>query len=65
VADPAVSNPALMLLRWTLPATGDPDVVVAIIALIAIDPHITALRRTTTFFVDGPRRADANCDLRE
>jgi hypothetical protein len=62
---PAVSNPPLARMFRTLPAAGSPDVVVAIVAVIASGPYITPLRRTAAVFVDAMRRADANRDLRK
>jgi hypothetical protein len=62
---PAVSNPTLPFMGWTLPASRGPDVVVAFIAVISIDPHVTTIGGPAAFFVHGWRRPDANRNLRK
>jgi hypothetical protein len=62
---PAVSNPTLVLPGRTLIAAGRPNVMIAFIAMIAIDPYISTVRRRTAALVDGRRRADADRDLRQ
>jgi hypothetical protein len=62
---PPVSDPALSLMGWTLPAAGNPDIVVALPAVIAIDPHKTTLRRPAALFVHGRRWANADHYLRK
>ena len=63
--DPFVRNPALVLLRRTVPAAGGPDVVVAFIAVVPRDPHVSPLRGRTTALVNRRRRSDANHNLRK
>ena len=62
---PPVSDPALALMGRTLPAAGNPDVVVAIPAVIAVDPHETTLRRPAALFNDRGRGANADHYLRK
>src|SRR5208337_3142466 len=62
---PPVSNPSLVFTGWALPPAGGPDVVVALPAMIAVDPHVTPFRRPATVFVHGRRGADANHNLRK
>jgi len=64
-APPAVSDPTLVFLGRTIPATGGPDVVVAFVAVIAGDPHITPIRWPAAIFVNGRRRRDADHNLRK
>jgi len=65
MADPPVSNPTLALMRWTLPASGGPDVTAAFPAVIAIDPHETPFRWPAALFVHGRRWANADHHLRK
>jgi hypothetical protein len=62
---PSVSDPALTLMGWTFPAAGNPDVVVTFVAVIAVDPHETTLRRPTALFVHRRRWANADHNLRK
>ena len=64
IVDPPVRDPTLVLVGWTLPAAGSPDVVVTFIAVIAVDPRILAPGRVTTFFNDDAGRGNANEDVR-
>jgi hypothetical protein len=63
--DPLVRDPTLVSLGWTIPAAGGPDVVVAFVAMIAVDPYIPPIRRRRPAFVDGWRWPDANHNLRK
>jgi hypothetical protein len=62
---PAVRSPTLARMFRTPPLAWNPNVVVAIVAVIAGDPHISPIRRRTPVFVDGRRWTDANRDLRK
>ena len=62
---PVVLDPALVLTGRTLVAARIPDVVVAIIALIAANPDRSTLGWRATALVNGRGRADANCNLRK
>ena len=63
---PAMSDPNGAAMRRADPVAVDPDVAVAIPAVIAVDPYITVMRRTVVRFDDGRRRRHAhhNSDLR-
>jgi hypothetical protein len=62
---PSVSNPALVFLGRTVPAAWGPYVVVAFVAVITVDPHISTVWRRTPALVNGRRRPYANCNLRK
>ena len=63
--DPPVGDPTLPFMGRALPAAGSPDVVVAFPAVVAVDPHVSAIGRPAAFFVHGWRRSDANHNLRK
>src|ERR1035441_8075235 len=56
---PMVRHPTLVFLRRTIPAARGPDVVVAFVAVIAVDPNISTIRRRTPALVNGRRGAYA------
>ena len=60
---PAMRNPDRAAMRGADPMAVDPDVAVAIPAVIAVDPHITIMRRTVVLFDDGRGRRDTNDNL--
>jgi len=61
---PAVSNPALTRMRWTIPAAADPHIMSAIPTVIAVDPNIAAIRRRRATLHDRWRGRHANNNLR-
>jgi hypothetical protein len=61
---PAVCDPDGARMRGMSPAAMDPDVAVAIPAMIAIDPHPAVMRWMIVNFNDWFRRRDADIDLR-
>jgi hypothetical protein len=61
---PAVGNPDSAGMRWTGPAAVDPDVAVAIPAMITINPHPAVMRWMIVNFNDWFRRRNADVDLR-
>ena len=63
--EPNDGRPSADVHRAALPAAGGPDVVVALPAMIAVDPHIASIRRRATPLNNRSRRPDANHDLRE
>ena len=65
MVDPPGSNPTLVFLGRTLPAAGGPDVVVALPAVVAGDPHVTPIRWPAAVFVHGPRWTYADHNLRK
>jgi hypothetical protein len=63
--DPTVGDPMRMWIRWTLPVSRNPDIVVACPTLIAGNPDESPLRRWTGTLVHGSRRPHAYYDLRK
>jgi hypothetical protein len=62
---PSVSDPAPAGMRWTLVVAGSPDVLSAIVTVIAILPHISLARRRTAPLVNRRRGPDADNNLRQ
>ena len=62
---PAMGDPDRVAMRGANPVAVDPDVTVAVPAVIAVDPDPTFMRRTVMDFDDGRGRRHANYDLRE
>lgn len=60
---PVMRDPDRVAMRGTNPVAVDPDITVAIPAVIAVDPHPTFMRRTVVFFDDGRGRRDTNDNL--
>ena len=63
--DPAVGYPMRTLMGRAVPAAGNPDVVRAVPAMIAVNPNEAPLRGWRTALDDGGRRADSNYNLRK
>ena len=63
--NPMMGNPVPTGVGWTIPAAGCPDVAIAVPAMVAVDPNISAIRRWWTALNDGGRRSDADHNLRE
>lgn len=61
---PAMRNPYCAAMRGANPVAVNPDVPVAIPAVIAVDPDPTFMRRMVVNFDDGLRGRHANDDLR-
>jgi hypothetical protein len=61
---PPVGNPMLTRMRRTVPVASGPDVMIAFIAMIPVDPHITPVRRWRTTLNNRRRWPDTNHDLR-
>ena len=57
---PAMGFPDGAGMLRTRPMAVDPDIAVAIPAVIAVDPHPSFVRRTIVRFVDGRGRRDVN-----
>lgn len=64
-ASPPMSNPALPLVRWTIPTAGCPNVLAAFVTVISIDPDIAAIGWRTTSFNDRGGRPNPNHNLRK
>ncbi len=60
---PAMGDPDRAGMRGANPVAVDPDVAVAIPAVIAVDPDPSIMRRTIVCFVDGRGRRHANNNL--
>jgi hypothetical protein len=65
VVNPAMGNPVRAGMGWTIPAAGNPDVVPAVPAVIAINPNESPLRCRRAALNDGGRWANANHNLRK
>jgi hypothetical protein len=65
VTNPFVGNPDGVLMRWTFPAAGGPDVMISIPAMVAVNPHEASLRRWASMFDNRWGRPDANGNLRK
>ena len=65
MADPSVRDPTLVFTGWTLPAAGNPDIVVAFVAVVAVDPHVTPFRWPAAVFMHRRRWANADHNLRK
>ena len=63
--NPFVRHPVPTWLWRTIPAAGSPNIVVALPAVVAINPHESLLRRPTAFFNDWGRGANADHNLRK
>jgi hypothetical protein len=63
--DPAMGNPVSMGMGWALPATGNPDVAIAVPAVVAIDPDEFAAGGDGARFNDGGGWSDTDNDLRK
>jgi len=62
---PTMRDPYRAFMRRVGPVAVDPDVAVAVPAVIAVDPNPSAVRRTVVGFDDGIGRRYANYDLRK
>ena len=62
---PAMRNPDRARMRRADPMAVDPDVAVAVPAVIAVDPDPSVMRRTIVSFDDGRGRRNANDNLRQ
>ena len=62
---PAVSNPMLAMMRRTVPTASRPNIMVAIPALITVDPLIASARRRWAVLNNRRRWRYANNNLRE
>ena len=62
---PAMRHPDRAVMRRASPMTVDPDVAVAIPAVIAVDPNPSMMRRTVMSFDEGRGRLHAHYDLRK
>ena len=61
---PVMGDPDGVLMRWMSPIAMHPNVMVAIPAVIAVDPHPSRMRCMFMMFNDGRRRRNADDDLR-
>jgi len=60
-----MGDPDIAGMRRANPVAVDPDVAVAIPAVIAVNPDPAFMRRTLVGFVNGRRRRHANNHLRK
>src|SRR5512141_1334201 len=58
--DPVATDPGSVVSRRQRPAAGDPDICVAIPAVMAGNPHVPRTWRDVAGFHDGCRWADAD-----
>ena len=63
--NPMVPNPARMRMGRTLPAARNPNIVVAVPALVTVNPYKSRLRRHAAIFNYVRWGAYANRNLRE
>src|SRR5580692_441544 len=63
--NPAVRNPMSTGMRGTVPMAGGPNIVAAIVTVVAIDPHIASVRWVAADFDHRRRRPNANRNLRK
>ena len=61
---PAMGNPDGAGMRWTRPTAMNPDVAVAVPAVITVDPYPSLVRWTVMMLNDGWRWCNADDDLR-
>ena len=61
--NPVVRSPASPFMGRTIIVSGNPNIVVALILVIARDPHKSALGRRTGILINGSRWPDANHNL--
>jgi hypothetical protein len=59
-----MSNPVAAGMGRTIPVASGPDVMIAFIAMIPVDPYITPVRRWRTMLNDRRWGSDTNHDLR-
>jgi hypothetical protein len=62
--NPVVRNPTRAFMRGTIIVAADPDVVIALVLVIARNPNISALGRRTGILINGSRWPNANHNLR-
>jgi hypothetical protein len=65
MVNPVMGNPMRAVMGWAIPAAGNPDVVPAVPAVIAINPNEIPLRWRRATLNDGGRWANANHNLRK
>ena len=63
--NPVVGDPALTPMGWLLVVAGRPDIMAAVVAVIAGLPYVSLPRRRTEPFVHRRGWPDANHDLRK
>lgn len=65
--DPVMRDPDGARMRRPAPIAMNPDVALAVPAVIAVNPYIAGMRARTVLFHNGSRRTDTNhhADLRE
>ena len=61
--NPVVRSPACPFVRRTIIVSGNPNVVVTLVLVIARDPHKSALGGRTGILINGSRWPDANHNL--
>jgi hypothetical protein len=63
--NPVVCHPVSARMRGTIPMARRPNVVVALVAVIAVDPNVSTIRRRRPAFNNGRRWSDADDNLRK
>jgi len=61
---PPVSYPMRVRMRRTLPVAVNPNIMIAVPAMVAVNPNKTGLRRHAALFNNGSRWTYANRNLR-